>query len=131
MIPTITQDAPNIVPRHWCSNCGRKLVPQNNFYKMLPDNFCPGCGERIEWDKAVPVKWEPMNCDVCGKPLIVDMSGHMVAVGYYIGTTTCRNCMEEYCSQTNCLGCKRGTYPDCKFQYLKPKPAVEEDSHDE
>jgi len=131
MIPTITQDAPNIMPRHWCSNCGRKLVPQNNFYKMLPDNFCPGCGEKIEWDKAVPVKWEPMNCDVCGKPLIVDMSGHMVAVGYYIGTTTCRNCMEEYCSQTNCLGCERGTYPDCKFQYLKPKPAVEEDAHDE
>lgn len=72
-----------------------------------------------------------MNCDVCGRPMIVDMNGHMVAVGYYVGTTTCRSCMEEYCSQTNCMGCERGTYPDCKYQYLKRKPVVEEDGHGE
>ena len=26
MIPKITQDAPNIVQRYWCSTCGRPLI---------------------------------------------------------------------------------------------------------
>ena len=60
-----------------------------------------------------------------------NLNAPMVTVGYYVGTTTCRNCMEEYCSQTNCLGCKRGTYPDCKYQYLKRKPIVMENDIDE
>ena len=119
MIPKMTQDGPNIAPQHWCSNCGRKLVPHNNFYKIPADNFCPGCGKEIDWDKVVSVKWEPMNCDICGKPMIMYIQGHMVSMGNYMGTTTCRTCVTEYCNQTNCLGCERGSYPDCKFKSLK------------
>jgi hypothetical protein len=27
--------------------------------------------------------------------------------------------LEEYCPQTNCLGCENGKYPDCKHNWIK------------
>lgn len=127
MIPVITQDAPNIAARHWCRNCGRYLLPHSTPEKNDGFSFCPGCGEHIEWDKVVPVKWEPMNCDICGAPMLVDKGDYILSTGNYVGTTTCRSCMAEYCAQTNCFGCKRGTYPNCKYKYLKPLVISEED----
>ncbi len=119
MIPNVTQDGPNILERYWCSACGRYLVPDGRDPAAPGYAFCPGCGLPIEWEKAVPVKWEPMDCDICGKPMLRNMDGMIISAGY-VGTTTCRDCMTEYCSTTNCLGCKRGTYPNCKWLYLKP-----------
>ncbi len=39
---------------------------------------------------------------------------------------TCYTCWLEECLATNCLGCKRGNYPDCKWIDLK-KSYQEED----
>ncbi len=44
----------------------------------------------------------------------------------YIGMDTCYTCWLEECLATNCLGCKRGNYPDCKWIDLK-KSYQEED----
>lgn len=44
----------------------------------------------------------------------------------YIGMDTCYTCWLEECLTTNCLGCKRGNYPDCKWIDLK-KSYQEED----
>lgn len=43
-----------------------------------------------------------------------------------IGMDTCYTCWLEECLTTNCLGCKRGNYPDCKWIDLK-KSYQEED----
>ena len=55
MIPKITQDAPNIVPRYWCSTCGRSLPAPDQHDDQW--RFCPRCGEPIEYEKAEPVQW--------------------------------------------------------------------------
>ena len=125
MIPRVTQDGPNIVERFWCSVCDRALVPHGRDTDSPGYSYCPGCGQHVEWDKAVHKKWEPMNCDVCGKPIIYELLGKMVSGGEYVGTTTCRACMEEYCSTTNCLSCEKGTYPNCRLLWLKHRHATE------
>lgn len=127
MIPIITQDAPNIAAQHWCRNCGRYLLPHRTHEKNDGFSFCPTCGAHIEWKKVVPIRWEPMNCDICGVPMLIDKGDYILSTGNYVGTTTCRSCMAEYCAQTNCFGCKRGTYPNCKYKYLKPLIISEED----
>lgn len=124
MIPKVTQDGPNILERYWCSDCGRYLVPNGRNSEAPGYAYCPGCGQHIEWEKAVPVKWEPMDCDTCGRPMIREVGGRMIDTGGYVGTTTCRVCMTEYCSGTNCLGCQRGSYPDCRWSYLKRRVPV-------
>ena len=63
--------------------------------------------------------------DVCGKPMIVENQEYMISTGNYVGITTCRSCMAEYCNQANCLGCDRGNYPACKFKSFK-RPVPEE-----
>ena len=119
MIPKITQDGPNIMPRYWCSGCGQPLPTSSFSGEKVRWKFCPECGQSIEWDLAVPIIWDPMDCDLCGRPMIREVSGSIIATGEYVGTTTCRTCMTEHCSTTNCLGCQRGTYPGCKWLYLK------------
>ncbi|WP_313530578.1 hypothetical protein [Anaerotignum sp.] len=56
MIPKVTQDAPNILKRYWCSHCGRHLFPNGCNSESVGYAYCPGCGQPIEWDKAVHVK---------------------------------------------------------------------------
>lgn len=119
MIPKVTQEGPNILERYWCSDCGQHLPTSTFSGEHIHWKFCPECGQPIEWDRAIPVKWEPLDCDICGQPIIREIGGRMVSNGEYVGTTTCRTCMTEYCSSTNCLDCQRGNYPDCKWIYLK------------
>lgn len=67
MIPKITQDAPNIVPRYWCSTCGRSLPAPDQHDDQW--RFCPRCGEPIEYEKAEPVQWREQNCEKVWPPL--------------------------------------------------------------
>lgn len=53
-------------------------------------------------------------------------AGFWYASSDYIGMDTCYTCWLEECLTTNCLGCKRGNYPDCKWIDLK-KSYQEED----
>ena len=73
MIPKITQDAPNIVERYWCADCGRSLPAPDGTamgVKSDPWRYCPGCGAPIEYDKAKHVQWKEQKCTGCGRPLI-------------------------------------------------------------
>ena len=63
MIPKITQEAPNIVQRYWCSTCGRSLPAPDQHDDQW--RFCPRCGEPIEYEKAEPVQWREQNCEKC------------------------------------------------------------------
>ena len=53
-------------------------------------------------------------------------AGFWYASSDYIGMDTCYTCWIEECLTTNCLGCKRGNYPDRKWIDLK-KSYQEED----
>lgn len=125
MIPKMTQQGPNILPEHWCTTCGIRLQQGDKARNISRWNYCSNCGSEIEWDKVVPVKWEPMDCDICGVPLLRALPGGHIQTQYgFIGTTTCSACMMEFCRTTNCLSCSRGNYPDCKYRHLK-KQAME------
>lgn len=122
MIPEEKQSHPSVTASYLCKKCGTKL--QNGFkisgkINVERWNFCPICGEEIEWDKVVPVDWSDLDCDTCGKPLIRNRGGIPYAMSDFIGTSTCRSCQLEYCRQTNCLACKDGNYPDCRFLKMK------------
>lgn len=122
MIPKQVQERPNISRRHICTTCG--MVLQDGeivvWGKASPKwKHCPICGEEIEWDKVVPVKWEPMDCKHCGKPLVWKNSGVAFASEEYIGGDLCMDCQIEHCLATNCFACVAGGYPNCKFQGLK------------
>lgn len=128
MVPKVTQQAPNIIEKYWCSTCGAPLPK----YKPLSNEpsgwkFCSICGEPIEWDEASPVVWGEKRCDTCGCKMVwehPDIPGLFMASSSFIGGDTCHECMSEHCSTTNCLGCERGHYPDC--QYLSLKTTTEE-----
>mgnify|MGYP003358157403 FL=1 len=101
MIPNITQDAPNIVPRYWCSTCGRSLPAPDQHDDQW--RFCPRCGEPIEYEKAEPVQWREQNCEKCGRPLIQlvqDRRPFFRSNYEYVGASLCRDCLEEHCVQT-------------------------------
>ena len=118
MIPIENQERPNVACYYTCSNCDKKLVRGTEDEPGW--RFCPYCGEQIEWDKAEKIVWEEKNCDVCGGWLIRHHpAGFWYASGDYIGLDTCFTCWIEECCSTNCLSCKRGTYPDCKWLSLK------------
>ena len=123
MIPKITQEAPNIAERYWCSACGRPLpAPVPNSTDGDPWRFCPSCGEPIEYEKAEPVQWREQNCDKCGRPLIQPVQGlipFFQAKYEYVGASLCRDCLEEHCVQTNCLQCDIGNWPDCRYADIK------------
>lgn len=64
------------------------------------------------------------NCERCGRPLIRKSPADMappdfIASPDYVGTSLCRNCMEEHCVQTNCLQCEIGHWPNCPYTYIK------------
>lgn len=119
MIPKENQDRPNTVTYYTCSNCDKRLN-EGDSHGQSRWNFCPLCGEPIEWDKAEHVVWEAKDCNVCGGWLIrFHPAGFWYASSDYMGMDTCRTCWLEECLSTNCLGCTRGKYPDCKWLDMK------------
>jgi hypothetical protein len=63
-------------------------------------------------------------CKVCGCKMGVKTSVGIIASSCFIGTDTCFECQVDYCLNTNCLGCKVGTYPDCP--HLETKKSYQE-----
>ena len=125
MVPIETQERPNIKSVYTCSNCEKALFDGDDDHPRW--NFCPMCGQEIEWDKSAKVVWEEKNCNACGGWLVKrHPAGFWYASSDYIGMDTCYTCWIEECLTTNCLGCKRGNYPDCKWIDLK-KSHQEED----
>ncbi len=125
MVPIENQERPNIKSVYTCSNCEKALFDGDDDHPRW--NFCPMCGQEIEWDKSAKVVWEEKNCNVCGGWLVKrPPAGFWYASIDYIGMDTCYTCWLEECLTTNCLGCKRGNYPDCKWIDLK-KSYQEED----
>lgn len=138
MIPKLTQESPNILPRYWCGKCGSLLrSPFLCGEDEATWRFCPMCGESIEYDQAESIHWEDKRCEWCGQTLfqaVPSFPGHYMASSDYIDGPVCRSCMEEHCAQTNCLGCKIGTWPNCRYRWLKDHspedetPAQQEES---
>lgn len=55
MIPKVTTEAPNIVPRKWCTVCGSEVKEHNPLTgKPTGWKFCPICGSSIEWENVGP-----------------------------------------------------------------------------
>ena len=98
MIPKITQEAPNIVPRYWCSTCGRSLPAPDQHDDQW--RFCPRCGEPLI-------------------QLVQDRRPFFRANYEYVGASLCRDCLEEHCVQTNCLQCDIGNWPGCRYADIK------------
>lgn len=60
--------------------------------------------------------FNPVICKDCGCSLTgINSMGDVYASSHYNGTEYCDSCMIEHCVHTNCLGCKRGEYPNCQF----------------
>ena len=122
MIPIMKLSGPNVLPRFFCPTC--KIQLEDGKVALLGIKqekwaFCPLCGERIEWDKTAFDAQAELVCSECFRPLIQMQDGIPRASTDYIGTAVCRDCQREYCLSTNCLGCKQGDYPNCRYLYLK------------
>jgi hypothetical protein len=63
------------------------------------------------------------NCRECGCAMVWEVPGipgHFVESSCNIDEwPLCHDCMVKYCCSANCLGCKYGAYPDCRFLELK------------
>jgi hypothetical protein len=63
------------------------------------------------------------RCNVCGCEMVWEnkhIPGHFQASsGNIENWDICHGCMVEHCCSTNCLGCKYGKYPECRFLELK------------
>lgn len=68
MVPIENQERPNIKSVYTCSNCEKALFDGDDDHSRW--NFCPMCGQAIEWDKSAKVVWEEKNCNVCGGWLV-------------------------------------------------------------
>mgnify|MGYP001032069184 CR=1 FL=1 len=126
MIPKITQKGPSIMEQYWCGHCGAGLPNPCQFRGNVSPktwNFCPICGEPIEYDKAEHVQWSEQNCERCDSWLIMKRGdgprSYFIANCNYVGARICRTCMEEHCVQTNCLQCEIGKWPDCPYDWVK------------
>ena len=121
MIPKVHQDAPNIMKRYTCSTCGTKLQKEGPFRGAAEEkwNFCPICGEDIQWDKAEDPVWAELSCEVCGEKLVYEGVCGYQTTGAFVGGKKCRSCQIQHCLSTNCFACKDGEYPTCKHQTLK------------
>ncbi len=85
--------------------------------------------EVVKFAEHVPLCKE-VNCEVCGCWLVhehPDCPGLFYASSDYLGANLCYNCMSEHCSHTNCLGCEVGSYPNCKYAYLKTNGGKDDD----
>jgi len=62
-------------------------------------------------------------CNVCGCTMTWEnlcLPGHLQESSCNIEDwNICHDCMVEHCTQTNCLGCKYGKYPECPFIAMK------------
>lgn len=56
MVPIESQERPNIKSVYTCSNCEKALFDGDDDHPRW--NFCPMCGQEIEWDKSAKVVWE-------------------------------------------------------------------------
>ena len=56
MVPIENQERPNIKSVYTCSNCEQALFDGDDDHPRW--NFCPMCGQEIEWDKSAKVVWE-------------------------------------------------------------------------
>ena len=68
MVPIESQERPNIKSVYTCSNCEKALFDGDDDHPRW--NFCPMCGQEIEWDKSAKVVWEEKNCNICGGWLV-------------------------------------------------------------
>ena len=50
MVPIENQERPNIKSVYTCSNCEKALFDGDDDHPRW--NFCPMCGQEIEWDKS-------------------------------------------------------------------------------
>lgn len=56
MVPIENQERPNIKSVYTSSNCEKALFDGDDDHPRW--NFCPMCGQEIEWDKSAKVVWE-------------------------------------------------------------------------
>lgn len=127
MIPSVYQSRPNVLVEYRCSKC--KVILHDGRHTRRRWNFCPECGEQIEWEKVKPYVWEDLDCEICGARLVWHRDGQPYASTDYIGLKICRICRMQECLDTNCLGCEEGEYPTCRFSHLKALARGDEDFH--
>ena len=66
---------------------------------------------------------KPLSCEFCGQKLVWEnphIPGRWHASSCYLGDgwPICIDCMAAHCESANCVKCKYGTYPGCRFYYL-------------
>jgi len=62
---------------------------------------CKLCGCKMVWENPhLPEHFQASSCDIEDWDI-------------------CHDCMVEHCTTTNCLECKMGEYPECRFLEMK------------
>ena len=70
------------------------------------------------------------DCKLCGDRVVCE-NPHLPGC-FHEGSSNlegwdiCHDCMVDHCVTTNCLGCKYGEYPNCRFLEMK-RHYMEED----
>lgn len=63
---------------------------------------------------------DTIRCPNCNGGILYYSNGDWYASSDYVeGAPYCRDCMIEYCMETDCNKCKYGPRDKCKFSYLK------------
>ncbi len=65
---------------------------------------------------------QEIECKMCGVKMVwehPDVPGLFMQSSTYTGGEYCFDCLMNHCSETNCLSCEIGKYPDCMYSWIK------------
>lgn len=106
-----------------CGDCAHAAVCEQN--QTLPEfsrnnpAYCKAFLPEREETTAPDINMIPV-CEACGRSLGQLVPGYgIICSSSYIGGPLCHECQVEHCLSTNCLGCRRGEYPNCEHIDLK------------
>jgi len=102
-------------------------LPSDSYLHTIKEGYASAGFDTAVLDAAVAASGAvtaiAKNCKVCGCAMAWE-NPHLP--GYFQASScnledwdTCHDCMVDHCVTTNCLGCRLGKYPECRFTEMK------------